>query len=143
MNTEDLKQYIDKYCSLAEEYAKSSKFNLDYSDNSIVHVEILLDRYSKSLHRRFFKKKLTESQINALANIWGVYVGEVMRRKLGAQCEWAMEDVNNIGEVLHLLVGEARAFPITKVYKRLKNGPSDSIKSFYDIGLVKLLESNW
>ncbi|WP_159888680.1 hypothetical protein [Paenibacillus puerhi] len=127
-------------CLTAIRYAKSFGKSLDYSESSISDVEEILDYYSKDLKPGFFNsivrsitgKKPTTNQIHSMATIWGAYIGEVIRIHNSDKCNWYYENVWGDGELLHLKIGEMKAFPIDKVIKRLINGPEDSVVSFFD-----------
>ncbi|MBU5351117.1 hypothetical protein KQI74_02425 [Paenibacillus barcinonensis] len=141
---------IHDNCETAIEYGKSFHKNLDYSETSITDVEEILDYYSKELNpgwiksfiRTITRRKSTTNQIQSMALIWGVYLGEVIRNHNLDRCNWYVENVFGDGEVLHLQVGSVKAFPIDKVYKRLMNGPEDSILSFYDVIKYNVLEKD-
>jgi len=128
-------------CKTAIEYGKSFGKNLDYSESSIEDVEEILEFYSKDLKPGFVKsllkrvagKQPTDKQIQSMATIWGVYLGEVIRIHNSSNCNWFVENVFGDGEVLHLQIGEIKAFPIDKVMKRLMNGAEDNVVSFYDV----------
>jgi len=132
---------IFRNCKTAIEYGKSFGKNLDYSESSIEDVEEILDFYSKDLNPGYVKsfvrkvtgKKVTVNQIQSMATIWGVYLGEVVRIHSSSNCNWFVENVFGDGEILHLQIGQTKAFPIDKVIKRLRNGPEDSIVSFYRV----------
>lgn len=141
-------QKVDSICNIAIENAKSFGKNLDFDKKSIIDVEEILDYLWKDLHKGFIKniinkikgEKPTETQIFSMASVWGTYVGEVMRREIGDRCIWVNENVSDFGVVMHIKLGGKRAFPIEKAYKRLINGPEDSVKFFYDVMIIKLLE---
>ena len=67
-----------------------------------------------------------------MATIWGIYIGETIRRKIGANVFWGKE------ETFYLKSGETKIFPIEKVYKRMKRGSGDSVSEFYDLMIIKL-----
>ncbi|WP_052339902.1 hypothetical protein [Gorillibacterium massiliense] len=138
---------INKNSNTAVEYAKSFGKNLDYSESSISDVEMILDYYSKELKPGFFKSLVrsitgnrpTANQTQSMAIIWGTYLGEVVRIHNSDKCNWYVENVFGDGEVLHLQIGDIKAFPIDKVYKRLTNGPEDNVVSFYNVVKYKIL----
>ena len=126
MTPAEIAESIDHYCSTAIAYAQSFGKRLDYSDDSIDDVEEILDFYHQELVRT--EEKPTQNQIWSMAVVWGAYLGEVMRRKMGEPCGWMFED----GE-FHLEAAGAKAYPMGKAYKRIVNGPEDSVVSFFDI----------
>jgi hypothetical protein len=110
------------------------KKNLDYSEASLEQLDGILD----TLHRRYFgrgffaklagRKMNLETQVRVCMML-GAYVGEVLRRKHGG--EWVEDEAarKGAGPALRVPYGEnfAELRPVGKVYKRLVDGPGDSI----------------
>ncbi len=148
MTKDKISSMVSLYCQKAANHARYYNKTLDYSEESIKIIEQILDQHYHELYcntfKRIFKKiigkDLTESKINSIAVMLGTYVGEVMRKSIGDSCTWHIEDVFGDGDSLHIKVGNARAFPIGKVYKRIMNGSEDSICSFYAEVKQKMLE---
>lgn len=140
MSNINIDEYVEKKCEEAINYAKSFKKELDYSDESIKELEKILEYYymdlKPSLFSGFFKKKEkkkpTVNQVYSMATIWGIYIGETIRRKMGDKVFWENDDT------FYLKAGETKIFPIEKVYKRMKRGSSDSVSEFYDLMIIKL-----
>lgn len=146
---EDITSTVNNLSQRAIEYGKSFSKDLDYSEKSLKDIEGILDYYYKDLKgsfiKNFFRKikkqEPTDSQIWSMAAIWGVYVGEVMCKNNQHRCKWVYEDEFGSGPVLHIKVdNNSRAFPLDKVYKRLKNGPEDNVASFYDVFKTMVLK---
>ena len=108
------------------------KINLDYSERSLEQVEQLLARFHDELTSANPGSKLEE-----MAKIWGGYLGEVVRRRFGG--EWSIEKYP-AGDflIVTLNVNGARLFPSMKVHKRLTEGSSENIWSFYQSVRAKL-----
>ena len=140
MSNININEYVEKKCEEAINYAKNFKKELDYSDESIKDLEAILEYYYRDLKPKtfssFFKKKEknkpTVNQVYSMATIWGIYIGETIRRKIGDNVFWVKE------ENFYLKSGETKIFPIEKVYKRMKRGSNDSISEFYDLIIIKL-----
>ena len=119
--------YAQKMCDTAIEYGKEFNKTLDYSENSILDLEEILDWYSNDITA----SKPTDNQIWSIAIIFGSYLGETLLKnglsKKGFA--WGTEASSNIP----LLINSNGAYltPNDKVYKRLINGSEDSIVSFY------------
>jgi hypothetical protein len=106
--------------------------SLDFSSESLEQVERIMSR----LHKQATEPgadKLTEQQIGELATLWGIYVGEVVRRYYGGQ--WSLID-----GVPDLTLGGKNAAPIAKVRKRITSGPMDNLK-YYFTSIMKVLSS--
>ena len=119
--------YAQKMCATAIEYANEFNKTLDYSENSIVDLEEILDWYSKDIS----VSKPTENQIWSMAIIFGSYLGETLLKNGLSEkgFVWGKEPSSNIP----LLIRNDSAYltPNDKVYKRLVNGSEDSVISFY------------
>ncbi len=119
--------YAQKMCVTAIEYANEFNKKLDYSENSIIDLEEILDWYSKDISA----SKPTENQIWSMAIIFGSYLGETLLKNglLEKGFVWGKEPSANIP----LLIRNDGAYltPSDKVYKRLVNGSEDSVISFY------------
>lgn len=138
----DIRVTIDNLCTKAVQYGKSFSKNLDYTENSLKDVESILDYYNKDLKgnpiknvlRKIRKEEPTDKQIWSMATIWGAYLGEVICRNNPGKCIWVYESSAGTEPVLHIKVdNNNRAYPLDKVYKRLKNGSGDNVVSFYDV----------
>lgn len=113
----------------AVDYAKHFKYNFDFKRESVTELEIVLENYekaTKTVHS-------SDREIWELAMIFGAYLGEVMLdtglRKAGFY--WAETD-----SVPFLRKDDkTNVSPVTKVFKRLKNGSEDNIEPFFDIAL--------
>ncbi|MBD7913267.1 MULTISPECIES: hypothetical protein [Clostridium] len=137
MLTTEMEDYIKKIYEKAVEHGQSINKNLDFSDKSIVEVEGILDYYSKDLKNSDEARKPTDNQIKSVATIWGIYLGETMRRKVGEGCIWEY----NKEQGFYITVNGADAFPINKAYRRIVLGSEDNIISFYEIITDKLMEN--
>lgn len=106
--------------------------SLDFSSDSLDQVERIMSK----LHKQATEPgadKLTEQQVSELSTLWGIYVGEVIRRYYGGQ--WAL-----VGGVPDLTLGGKNASPIDKVRKRITGGPMDNLK-YYFTSIMKVLSS--
>ena len=101
--------------------------SLDFTSDSLEGVERIMNALQKQ------EPKLTDEQITDASKLWGVYVGEVIRRYYGGQ--WAMVD-----GVPDVALGGKHASPVTKVRKRLVGGPTENLK-YYFTSIMKVLSS--
>jgi hypothetical protein len=105
---------------------------LDLSSESLEQVERIMSK----LHKQATEAgpdQLTEQQISELSTLWGIYVGEVIRRYYGGQ--WSIID-----GAPDLTLGGKNATPIAKVRKRIVGGPMDNLK-YYFTSIMKVLSS--
>ncbi len=101
--------------------------SLDFTSESLEGVERIMTKLQKQ------EPKLTDEQITELSKLWGVYVGEVIRRYYGGQ--WAM--VDGLPDVA---LGGKHAAPVTKVRKRLVGGATENLR-YYFTSIMKVLSS--
>ena len=123
---------MQAFAEQAVRLGREFKVNLDYSERSLEEVEGLLARFHDELTSGNAGGKIDE-----MAKIWGGYLGEVVRRRFGG--EWSI-DKYPAGDflIVSLNVNGARLFPSMKVHKRLTEGSSENIWSFYQAVRAKL-----
>ena len=92
---------------------------LDYRPESVQELEKLFDRVRYAMPDPESKETL-----GLLTRLWGSYLGEVIRRKLGG--EWIIW-TDKHGKTMALQVGEATVFPHNKVKKRLAEAEKEGI----------------
>lgn len=115
----------------AAAYGKKSNFNLDYSENSIEAVDSILGSYYE--HFTEYDGKDGEETLWNIAVHFGIYLGETMLELwLGEKgFSWYIDD----GLPILRDDTNTQISPITKVHKRMLNGPCDNVKSFCDVAL--------
>ena len=120
------------FAEQAVRLGREFEIKLDYSERSLEEVERLLARFHDELTSANPGSKLEE-----MSKIWGGYLGEVVRRRFGG--EWSI-DKYPAGDflIVSLNVNGARLFPSMKVHKRLTEGSSENIWSFYQAVRAKL-----
>ena len=89
----------------------------------------VLDKYESAT------KKIcaTDEEIWELSLIFGAYLGEVLLRTGLKHAGFVWVDEN--GMPILKKNEQTKVSPISKVFKRLKNGKEDNIKPFFDIGI--------
>lgn len=115
---------------------KALEFNtqLDYSENSLMDVEIILAELAAK------SSAASGDEVGEICKTWGCYLGEVVRRRFGG--EWSVETYpGKQFATLTLSVGANKLFPTMKIHRRLTQGEDDSIWSFYKMVKVKLESS--
>jgi len=116
---------MQEYAEQAVRFGRERKLQLDYSEQSLVSVEAVLDQLAVSSAGEARPETLDE-----MAKMWGGYFGEVVRRHFGG--EWVI-DKYPAGDflIVTLKVAGARLFPSMKVHKRLTEGETENLWSFY------------
>ncbi|WP_394794526.1 hypothetical protein [Armatimonas sp.] len=100
---------------------------LNYSPKSVMKVEEILGR----LHEQHARTPLTDEAIARQALRFGVYVGEVIRRKQGGQ--WEMAELDGFDPMAFQITyphhdgKEGTSFPVNWCGKRIYNGPEDNV----------------
>lgn len=130
----EIEIFAKKNSLTAIDYAKDFNKEFDYSKNSIAYLEEILDYYSNDIS----KSKPTENQIWSMSLIFGSYLGEVMLKNGLSEKGyiWGKDNSSNIP----LLIRSDGSYltPNDKVYKRLVNGNTDNVVSFYKFAIEEL-----
>jgi hypothetical protein len=125
---------IERFLVSAREHARRIySTELDFTERSIADVELILGRLSESIpHSRLqklIKKQPAPEQIAHMALIYGVYVGEVLRRKLGG--EWRLETVEGQKTIGLRLPAGTTVYPASRTYRRLMIGAAENVEKFF------------
>ena len=107
--------------------------SLDFSSESLEAVERIMNTLHKQAKEAPADQKLTDEQITDLSKLWGIYVGEVIRRYYGGQ--WSLID-----GVPDLALGGKNSSPLAKVRKRIVDGPMENLKYYFQ-SIMKQLSS--
>ena len=120
------------YAQKAVEQARELHAQLDFSENSLMEVETILDRLAREGASRALSEDLSET-----CKVWGSYIGEVVRRRFGG--EWSIETYpGQQFATLTLSVNGSKLFPSMKVHRRLTEGQADNLWSFYKMVKARL-----
>jgi hypothetical protein len=121
--------YAGKAVILASEF--QAKF--DFSENSLMELENFL----AILAREMPVSKPSDEDVSEICRVWGSYFGEVVRRRFGG--EWSIETYpGKQFATLTLNVNGNKLFPSIKVHRRLTQGDSENLWSFYKMIKAKL-----
>jgi len=108
--------------------------SLDFTQDSLEAIERLLGKIYNASKYGSGGGALSEEELAAASKMWGVYIGEVIRRHYGGQ--WSQAEDGT----LSLSIGEAKGvFPIAKARKRMVDGAGDNIR-YYFSSMVKLIQ---
>jgi hypothetical protein len=107
--------------------------SLDFSSESLEGVERIMNALHKQAKDAPADQKLSDAQITELSKLWGIYVGEVIRRYYGGQ--WSLVD-----GVPDLALGGRSATPLAKVRRRITDGPMENLKYYFQ-SIMKVLSS--
>lgn len=114
---------------------KYYEVTLDYSHESIKLVEdILTEIYSLIPHgiMRLFKKRPSDDNLWGIAEMYGGYIGQTYRKHFGG--DWDVRDDVPLSDgpvITFSTLGGDSFFPVSKVWRRIKNGDDNNIKKYY------------
>ena len=130
---EQVGELMEAYALDAVDFAREHfGYDLDYSVESVERVEQILARFHdelpSGLGKALRRGRPSEEQIEQQAKVWGGYLGEVIRRRWGGT--WTIPTEGPMANAFCLKLGETLISPPGKAYKRIVDGPGDSV-SFY------------
>lgn len=97
---------------------------LGYDESSLQALEDLLDKAFRNFSELSKQGRLEEKSIQQNTKIWGSYLGELIRHKLGG--EWHMA-----GESYVLWVKGISFYPLSFVNQRITTNPNYSVIQYY------------
>lgn len=107
--------------------------SLDFTQDSLEAIERILGKIHNAGRYGTGNAAPGDEQLAAASRMWGIYIGEVIRRHYGGQ--WSEAGAGTLA----LLIGEAKAYPIEKARKRIVDGAADNIR-YYFSSMAKLLQ---
>lgn len=128
---------MQAYAEDALDLAQQLNVELNFTEESLIQLDQILEQYHKGIPKgikKIFSRGPSEEQIDHMAKIWGGYLGETIIRQYGG--EWTMSSA--FENTVTLRVGNSEIYPVTKIYKRIMNGPEDDVHIFY-----KLMKQDW
>lgn len=137
-----LQQHVEALAQTAVAHAQQHfGVCLDYGDHSIHGLErILADVYEKVPHSkfaRFFHRKPDFHDVARLANIYGAYLGEMLRQRCGG--EWTETELCGCEHILVLRINaDLSLMPTTKTWSRLTMGSSENVVNYFQRTLEKV-----
>jgi hypothetical protein len=130
---DSVESMVRAYSQAAVELAREFKAALDYTDNSVMEVEVILAQFAQDLA----SGQPPADEMDEMCKLWGCYLGEVVRRRFGG--EWGIETYpGKQFATLTLNVGGNKLFPSMKIHRRLTEGENDNIWTFYKMVKTKL-----
>jgi hypothetical protein len=98
--------------------------NLDFSEDSLVQLEALFDQAYQRFGQLAKEGKLRNENVQKTADVWGSYLGEVIRRKWGGT--WSRK-ANNAT----LVIDGNDILPIAFAYQRIARQPQYKTPQYY------------
>lgn len=97
--------------------------SLDYTENSLDRFEILLQQAHQLYRSQVEGKSVSEEALRRTTRVWGIYLGELVRRKWGG--EWVVN-----GTDIRLVINGKSYAPLQLVYKRITQGPQYDTRKY-------------
>ena len=127
-----IQQIAEAYALDAVDFAKKSfRVKLDWSDQSVQHVEGILAQ----LHDSLPSAQPDEEAIWSFAKMLGSYVGEVYRKRHSGR--WGMVTLNDQTFPGMQSTSGTNFWPWARAQKRIVNGPEDNMWHYYKVLLEK------
>jgi hypothetical protein len=112
-----VEEMVAEHAGRAVAAARATQVELDYSEASVARLEQLLTA-------------APQADVDDACKMWGAYFGEVVRRRWGG--EWSFETYPGAQfATLTLTVAGSKLFPSMKIYRRLTQGASEDLRTFY------------
>jgi hypothetical protein len=106
----------------------------DHGAESVDVLERILEEIHQHLNEPSFRRRIglgpSESDVEGWANLWGIYLGETLRRKLGGEWITGHEEAPNLLAVA--FPDGTIAFPTARVFRRLTDGAAENVREYYD-----------
>ena len=114
------------YATEAVEFARRLGTSLDYSESSLERVDELLGVIAGEQPHTPSPGQ-DEDELWLLSKVFGAYVGEVVLTQIGGA--WDQEDTD-VGIRPFVFVSGLKAYPVTKVWKRLTESEFDGVSGY-------------
>ncbi len=132
---ESVTAMVEAYAAQAVTLARNFNAALDFSENSVMELETILDALAQQAREH------SSDSVSEACKTWGSYLGEVVRRHYGG--EWSIESYpGKQFATLTLSVNGSKLFPTMKVHRRLTEGDADNVWSFYKMIKTRLQPSS-
>ena len=126
----NLQKTVDALIKHAMDIGEGYNKVFDFSDESVRSVSEILDYYHEMYHD--VDNNIIKEQPNTFAHIWGVYVGEVLKRNYAPNWTWERGEYG-----LVLAKNESNMVnPVGKAYKHITNGGDDGIAGFFTVAIA-------
>lgn len=103
------------------------EITLDHSPESVVLVDDILLQFIAKYH----DKALEDKAVFTICNVFGAYVGEILKSQIGGQ--WIYDQTDPEAPTVFLAIGENTYAFAGVCYERLVNDNDVSVKSYYEL----------
>ncbi len=131
---ESVTAMVEAYAAQAVTLARKFKSALDFSENSVMELETILEALAQQTPEH------SADSVSEACKTWGSYLVEVVRRHFGG--EWTIETYpGKQFATLTLNVNGSKLFPTMKVHRRLTEGNAENVWLFYKMVKARLQSS--
>jgi hypothetical protein len=133
---ETVEMLVEQYDAAARDAAmRWRSVSFDHSPETIAMLEEMLEELHGELNKKSFGRKIglgtSEVDIAQWANLWGIYLGESLRLRLGGKWIIGHEEAPSL-VALEFPDGTV-AFPTARVFRRLSDGPKENVVEYYEM----------
>lgn len=126
MNKQELNQLmVDSANDAVKVSNEEFSIALDYSKDSVQHVDEVLQAYLTKYH----DQALEDKAVFTICNIFGAYVGECFKRLAGGQ--WIYDESNPDAPSIYIVIGENSYAFAGICYQRLVNKTGLSVNEYF------------
>lgn len=131
---ETLEMLVEQYLAAARDAAvRWRAVAFDYSPGTIDLLEEMLEELYQELNKKTVKKRFglgkNDVDVAQWANLWGIYLGETLRRELGGTWITGHEEAPSLLAV-EFFDGTV-IFPTARVFRRLSDGVAENVLEYY------------
>jgi hypothetical protein len=104
---------------------------LDFSEASLEGLETILGGMHEAETNPLTPgdPALAQQKRDRMVGVWGVYLGEVIRRHRGGR--WVTTALEDDNSLLALKSGDVSLLPVSAVQRHLRDGPAESVRLYY------------
>jgi hypothetical protein len=132
MSPPTIAEKMAAYAQDAVDFARINfQVELDYSLDSVRRLDQILENQHRDIPvgwRKLIRRGPSKVRLVMLANIWGGYLGEVLKRKWTG--EWLIPADGPFKGAAALVVAGRTLSPPTRAHKRLVNGEEASLWTY-------------
>jgi hypothetical protein len=123
---DSIETMASSYAQRAVELGREFDAALDFSENSIMELETILDQCAHHVRA----DRPNDDDLAELCKTWGCYLGEVVRRRFGG--EWSIETYpGKQFATLTLSIAGNKMYPSIKVHRRISQSAEENVWTFY------------
>jgi hypothetical protein len=133
---ETTEMLVEQYLTAARDAAmKWRSVHFDLSPATIPVLDEMLGELYDELHKKSLRRKfglgLNDVDMAQWANLWGIYLGEALRKQIGGTWITGHEEAPALLAVE--LTDGTVLFPTARVFRRLSDGAGQSVVEYFEM----------